>query len=110
MGDTSPAERLSCDRTEEPIPMSVLVVRGRSALLRTGRLTPYAVELMAESAWQAGNDAALVVTVGTTTNAAGVARLSSRLDRLRERGMHVQVTREDDMAWSPWPAARTVRR
>ena len=103
MAETSPSSR--GDPNNDPVPISVLVVRGRSAVLRSGCLTPYAVEMMAESALQDGSTAALVVTVGATTNAAGLQRLSSRFDRLRERGVHVRVIRDGDIPRSPWPAA-----
>ena len=83
----------------EPVLVSALLVRGRTACLRTGCLTPYAVEVMADDASRAGNGAQLLVTVAASTDAVTVGRLAERFGRLGTQGVRVRVVREGQPEW-----------
>jgi hypothetical protein len=100
-GDAGDGQR----REGQPVLVSVLLVRsGGGALLRTGCLTPYVTEIITQDALRAGNGARLVVTVLGDTDDMGVARLTQRFARFRERGVDVSVVREGE------PAGRFIAR
>ena len=77
-----------------------------STLERTGWLTPYAAETIAEDALRAGSGARLEVTVAAGT-AASVARVQHQFARLRKRGVQVTV-RSDDRPPPPHSTADRV--
>jgi len=60
---------------------------------RTGRLTPYTVQTIAEDAIRAGRGARLEVTVAVT-NEAELRHVRSRFARLANRGIHVRICRD----------------
>jgi len=69
-------------------------------LERTGWLTPYAAETVAEDAMRAGRGARLEVTVGASTTE-GIARVQRQFARLGKRGVQVTVRRDDRPAAPP---------
>lgn len=71
------------------------VARMRSE--RSGWLTPYEVETLFSDAVWAGQGAKLDVEVPARTSEDGLAWIRARFDRLRTRGIGVQVRR--DLAW-----------
>jgi acyl carrier protein len=68
-------------------------------LERTGWLSPYSAETVAEDALRAGRGARLEVTVAASTTA-GFARVQQQFAGLGKRGVQVIVRRDDD----PWQA------
>ncbi|TMA42443.1 MAG: hypothetical protein E6J81_17310 [Deltaproteobacteria bacterium] len=69
-------------------------------LERTGWLTPYTAETIAEDAVRAGRGARLEVTVGASTTE-GIARVQRQFARLGKRGVQVIVRRDDRAAAPP---------
>ena len=67
-------------------------------LERTGWLTPYTAETIAEDAVRAGPGARLTVAVSTTE---GLARVQQQFARLGKRGVQVTVRRDDRPAAPP---------
>jgi acyl carrier protein len=65
-----------------------------SGLERTGWLTPYTAETIAEDTLRAGNGPRLEVTVEGST-AASIARVQHQFTRLSERGVQVTVRPDD---------------
>jgi hypothetical protein len=63
-------------------------------LARMDRLTPYAVETIAEDALRLGKGARLEATVPAETGDAGLAYAERVLGGLRKWGVHVHVARE----------------
>src|SRR5262245_47716285 len=63
---------------------------------RTGRLTPYTVQTIAEDAIRAGRGARLEVTVAAT-NEAELRHVRYRFARLANRGIHVQIRRDVEL-------------
>jgi acyl carrier protein len=89
----------AADRGEPPFVRARIAIPGRTdALERAGRLTPYAAQTIREDALRAGRGAQLEVTVPSTTGGAGVARVGEEFSWLRDRGVRVRVTREDQAA------------
>lgn len=62
---------------------------------RTGWLTPYEVETLFSDAMWAGQGSKLDVAVPARTSEDGLAWIRSRFDRLRTRGIGVQVRRDN---------------
>jgi len=60
---------------------------------RTGWLTPYTAETVAEDALRAGDGARLELTVAASTMA-GLARVQQQFARLGKRGVQVTVRRD----------------
>ena len=89
---------------EEPARFRVRIVpaTGESSgtLERTGWLTPYTAETIAEDAVRAGRGARLEVTVGASTTE-GIARVQRQFARLGKRGVQVTVRRDDRAAAPP---------
>src|SRR5262245_39186142 len=91
--------RAAADRGEPPFVWARVAIPGRTdALERAGRLTSYAAQTIGEDALRAGRGAQLEVTVPSTTGGAGVARVAEEFSWLRDRGVRVRVTREDQAA------------
>ena len=89
----------AADRGEPPFVQVRVAIPGRTdALERAGRLTPYAAQTIGEDALRAGRGAQLEVRVPSTTGGAGVARIAEEFSWLRDRGVRVRVTREDQAA------------
>ena len=65
---------------------------------RTGWLTPYEVETLFSDALWAGRGSQLDLRVPARTSEAGVNWIRQRFDRLRKRGIGVNVRRDD--SWS----------
>jgi hypothetical protein len=63
---------------------------------RTGWLTPYTVQTIAEDALRAGRGARLEVTVAAATSPAELRRVRHRLAHLANRGIQVHVSRDDE--------------
>jgi len=63
---------------------------------RTGRLTPYTVQTIAEDAIRMGRGARLEVTVAAT-NEAELRHVRYRFARLANRGIHVQIRRDVEL-------------
>ena len=82
--------------------MRIVPAAGESSgtLERTGWLTPYTAETIAEDAVRAGRGARLEVTVGASTTE-GIARVQRQFARLGERGVQVTVRRDDRAAAPP---------
>src|SRR5437870_4197982 len=90
----------SSSREEGPAEMRVRL-RGPAGassdeMHRTGWLTPYAVQTIAEDALRAGRGARLEVTVAAATSPAELRRVRHRLARLANRGIQVHVGRDDE--------------
>jgi hypothetical protein len=73
---------------------------------RTGWLTPGEVETLFADALSAGSGSRLEVSVPATASDAGVTSIRERFERLRRRGIGVQVRR--DASWT-FEAARGLR-
>lgn len=88
------------DSGEPPFVWARIAAPGRTdgALERAGRLTPYAAETIGEDALRIGRGAQLEVTVPATTGGAGLARVAEEFSWLRDRGVRVRVTREEQAA------------
>src|SRR5581483_8511915 len=71
---------------------------GAGDLQRTGWLTPYTAEEIVEDALRAGRGARLEISVPSSTNDLGLARLQNQFAWLGERGVHVSVRREQNLA------------
>ncbi len=82
--------------------MRIVPAAGESSgtLERTGWLTPYTAETIAEDAVRAGRGARLEVTVGASTTE-GIARVQRQFARLGKRGVQVIVRRDDRAAAPP---------
>ena len=74
--------------------------KSTGTLERTGWLTPYTAETIAEDAVRAGRGARLEVTVGASTTE-GIARVQRQFARLGKRGVQVIVRRDDRAAAPP---------
>ena len=70
-------------------------------LQRVGWLTPYTAETIAEDALRAGRGARLEVTVPSSVNDAGLARLLDQFAWLGDRGVHVSVRRDHHLGLGP---------
>ena len=66
-----------------------------TTLHRTDLLTPYTVETIAEDALRAGRGAGLDLTVAADATAADVARVQEQFAWLGNRGVRVNVRRDD---------------
>jgi acyl carrier protein len=88
------------DGGEPPFVWARVAAPGRTdgALERAGRLTPYAAQTIGEDALRTGRGAQLEVTVPSTTGGAGLARVAEEFSWLRNRGVRVRVTREEQAA------------
>ena len=64
-------------------------------LERTGWLTPYTAETIAEDAVRAGHGAGLELTVAASTDDVGLARVQRQFAWLGERDVRVTVRRDD---------------
>ena len=71
---------------------------GMSRYERTGWLTPGEVETLFADALWAGSGSRLEVSVPATASDAGVTSIRERFERLRRRGIGVQVRR--DASWN----------
>lgn len=67
---------------------------GRLRSQRTGWLTPYEVETLFSDALWAGQGARLELAVPAMTSDDGVSWIRARFDRLRQRGIGVDVRRD----------------
>jgi acyl carrier protein len=87
------------DGGEPPFVWARVAAPGRTdgALERAGRLTPYEAQTIGEDALRAGRGAQLEVMVSLTTGGAGLARVAEEFSWLRERGVRVRVTREEQV-------------
>jgi hypothetical protein len=70
--------------------------RHRRAVLRTGHVTPYVVDLIAEEVERTRPGAWVEMTVPPDTSADDARRLAARFDRVRRSGVEVVVRRADD--------------
>jgi acyl carrier protein len=70
-------------------------------LQRVGWLTPYTAETIAEDALRIGRGARLEVTVPSSVNDAGLARLVDQFAWLGERGVQVSVRRDHHLGLGP---------
>ena len=70
---------------------------GRSRYERTGWLTPGEVETLFSDALGAGSGSRLEVSLPAMTSEAGILWIRQRFERLRGRGIGVQVRR--DASW-----------
>ena len=68
--------------------------RGRASIERSGWLTPYTVETIAEDARGAGRGARLEIDVAADAHAASLGLVEDAFGWLRERGLEVSVRRE----------------
>ncbi len=92
-------ERLEAEArsAEAPPGMWARIVRAPSkpggTLERSGWLTPYIAETIAEDALRAGGGTRLEVTVAASTTAGGLGRVQHQFAHLAERGVQVSVRR-----------------
>jgi acyl carrier protein len=97
-------------RTEQVVPTlvwaRVVPARGSSAgVQRTGWLTPYTAETIAEDALRAGRGSRLEVAVPATLSDAGLAELQNEFAWLGRRGVQVNVRRDQHLG----PIAQRAR-
>ena len=93
------ARRVSESRAQEPPPFYRARITSAAnsesaALQRTGWLTPYTVQELADDALSAGRGARLELAVSAGTDDAALAGLRSRFARLGNRGIVVDVRRD----------------
>jgi acyl carrier protein len=73
-------------------------------LQRVGWLTPYTAEIISEDALRAGRGARLEVTVPSSVNDAGLARLQDQFSWLGDRGVQVSVRRDRHLGPRRYPS------